>query len=768
MFFTKYPHPANFVFVKGYESKDGTTDLAQGKLELTARSFEGDVFHLAAKDPDRWSENLSLEPLDAPPCQCDCGITASSQGDFEFHTDDGKLVARTVRGAGFGVCAEASIFQFEVPEDALFFGMGEKWFNRLELSGIRTKFWNTDVWSDFHWGQWAEHPVDPPYFSFPYLAMRSSSGWTGFLLHNPGTTFMETPGRDTTRVFVEWQRTARHLLLGSECGEPHLWILHADSLGELTEKLQQLVGKTPLPPIWSLGYQQSRWGYGGHKDLLGLDAKFEKLGIPCTGLWLDLDYMDGFRIFEVSKRQFPEGPSVTAGALSRNSRRIVPIIDPGVKQEPGYRVYDDGHTQGVFCKNPEGKEFVGLVWPGETVFPDFTEARVRDWWAGYAKDFRSSGFGACWVDMNDPSTGPVDPTGMLFRSGSQAHALHRNQYALGMQMATFEGFRQACPNERPFILSRSGFIGTSKYAAVWTGDNISNEFYLQQSIPTTLGMSISGQPFNGPDIGGFGGDAGDELMARWFEACFLFPFFRNHSTLDSRLEEPWRYPAKTQKTLAHFIRLRHQFLPFLYQLFVRQEETGEALVRPLIYDFDDASLADVADQFMVGPWLMHAPILKLGDDSREVVLPGREPWFGLSDGKWRKPGRHVIKAKLGSTPLFVRAGAMIPLLPDLPTDNRVELTRPMFFVAVPDGWSGKNATEYVADDGLTYDYQKGKRSKLEVRLEGASIQWEQTQAGFGGIAPTFVTVGVDQVGDLSASSDELRLSGKQFAVKRWN
>lgn len=764
MFFTKFPHPANFVFVKGYDAKSEQAEVGDKHLELSARSFEGDIFHLQARDESRWLENLCLEPLDVPACNCECGIAVDRWANFEFRADDGALIARTVPGAAFGVCAEASLFQFEVAEDALFFGMGEKWFNRMELSGIRTKFWNTDVWSDFHWGQWSEHPVDPPYLSVPYLAMRTSAGWTGFLLHNPGTTFMETPGRDTTRVFVEWQRTARHLLLGSECGQPHLWIIHGKTLGELTEKLQKLIGTTPLPPLWALGYHQSRWGYGGHKDLLELDAKFEKLGIPCTGLWLDLDYMDGFRIFEVSKRQFPDGPQVTAAALAKNRRRIVPIIDPGVKKEEGYRVYDDGKASGVFCQNPEGNEYVGLVWPGETVFPDFTVQGAREWWANYARAFRQSGFGACWVDMNDPSTGPVDPTGMLFRSGSQPHALHRNQYALGMQMATFHGFRAAVPNERPFILSRSGFIGTAKYSAVWTGDNISNEFYLGQSIPTTLGMSISGLPFNGPDVGGFGGDAGDELMARWFEACFLFPFFRNHSTLDSRLEEPWRYPAKTRKILAHYIRLRHQFLPYLYQLFVRQEELGEAIVRPLLYDFDDASLAEIGDQFMIGPWLMHAPIVKLGEESREVTLPGSDPWFDLSKGKWLNPGNHKVKAKLGTTPLFARSGAVVPLLPDLPTDNTMDLCRPLFLAVAQDGWTGRTEFQYHADDGLTYDYQGGKRSTATVVLEGQGVSWSQTSTGFGDIKPMFALVGG---ADLNLGEPcELRLTGKKLEVRR--
>ncbi len=658
------------------------------------------------------------------------------------------------------------MFLFEVSDDAQFLGMGEKGLGRIELSGVRTKFWNTDVWSDFHWSQWKDHPVDPTYFSTPYVAVRTGGKWVGFLLHNPGVTFMETPGTDRTRVFAEWQRTSRHLILGSENGEPSLWIFTSDDLAGLTRKLQGLVGKTPLPPLWSLGYHQSRWGYGGQKDILELDRQFAKHGIPCTAVWLDLDYMDGARVFQVAPKQFPGGVEATVSRLD-SRRRIVPILDPGVKRENGYRVYDDGHAKDVFCHNSEGSEFVGIVWPGETVFPDFTLASAREWWSGYAKEFRQSGFGAAWVDMNDPSTGPVDPTEMLFNRGKEPHALHRNQYALGMQMATREGFMLAEPGERPFILSRSGSTGTSRYSAVWTGDNVSNEFYLRQCVPTTLGMSLSGIPFNGPDVGGFGGDADDELMVRWMQACLLFPFFRNHSTLESRREEPWHYAASTRKQLAHAIRLRHRFLPYLYQLFIGQEELGDPIVRPLIYDFDDPALASVNDEFMVGPFVLHAPVLGVGQTDRNVILPGSDPWYNLSTGKWLPPGEHRLGVPLGSSPLFLRSGAVVPIQPELPTDNRVDLANPVLLVAVPPSWIGETQAEYCADDGLTFDYRKGVRSKGTVSVSGATARWDQTQSGFGSLHPVIAwPVGspVEVVGS-SGPSEKLDLQFLGRALK---
>lgn len=739
MYYTKFPHPANFSYAQNFDPRSGMFEAGGKRFHFTAESHEGGIHHLSATRLETWRPNRPLAPLTPPPVCRSHGLEIGAHLETRVIGPDGNPWVTAPRTGSFGVCGEASLFQFEMPSDARYYGMGEKWFGRLELSGVRTKFYNTDVWSDFHWSQWMEHPVDPPYFTTPYVAVKVPQGWIGFLIDNPAVTFMSTPGREGDRAFAAWQATHHTLLLGSESGEPHLWILTAESLAELTRKLQSLVGRTPLPPLWSLGFHQSRWGYGGHKDLTDLDQKFAKHEIPCSGLWLDLDYMDGFRIFQTNVDQFPNGVQSTADALAKNGRRIVPIIDPGVKQEPGYRVYDDGRKHKVFCKNPEGGEFVGIVWPGDTVFPDFIQHQVRDWWAGYAAEFRDCGFGAAWVDMNDPSTGPVDPQDMLFEDGQAAHNLHRNQYALGMQMATVEGFLRARPNERPFLLTRSGFTGTSRFSAVWTGDNVSNEFHLRISVPTTLGMSISGIPFNGPDVAGFGGDAHGELMTRWIQACFLFPFFRNHSTLESRREEPWQYPRKFRETVAHYIRLRYRFLPYLYQLFITQEESGDPIVRPVLYDFEDPEWYECNDQFMVGPELMHAPLLTVKKKEREVALPRGQGWFDLSTG--RRLGASEKRAvNLNESPLLMKPGAIVPVQREVRGNSEVDLLQPVFLVN-PGPDNSVSETEFVADDGLTFDYRSGARSRMGVRLiwgETVEIFTRQDSEAVGRIRPSFL------------------------------
>ncbi len=772
MYFNKYPYRANFAFAEAFDAATGQVTANGKSFDAKVTSYEGDIFHVQLSHSKLWGPNRNLETLNLPKAVKSKRLKVGDGFKLELVGRAGALV-KSVLGESFGISGESSLFQFEIPEETRFFGMGAKNFGTIELSGYRTKFWNTDVWSDFHPAQWDNQPTDPPYFSTPYVAARIGDEWVGFLLHNPYPTFIETPGIDESRVFVEWQRTSKYLTLGSEGGEPNLWIIYGPTLPELTRKLQKLIGVTPTPPIWSLGYHQSRYGYGGHDDLSTLDAQFAKHEIPCDALWLDLDYMDGFRVFKTAAQMFPEGTQFTANKLKENGRRIVPILDPGVKFEIGYSVYDDGHKNDIFCHNAEGREYVGLVWPGETVFPDFTLPKAREWWAGYVKGFAEEGFGGTWVDMNDPSTGPVDPNGMRFNKGKDPHVAHHNQFALGMQMATKAGLLKARPQERPFLLSRSGFIGSSKNSAIWTGDNVSNYFYLKISIPATIGMSLSGLPFNGPDAGGFGGDADEELIVDWFKAGFLFPFFRNHTTQGSRQQEPFAYQVPTLRILRRYIRLRYKLLPYLYNLFVRQEEAGDPILRPLLYSYADEGLELISDQFLVGENILQAPFVGQAK-TRKLVLPGTEPWYDGETARWVEPGTHVAKNRLADTPLFVKSGAIIPMRPGTPVDNQTDLKTVNFHVFVPPAWNGESVTEYVADDGISFDYQSGKRTRLRIEVVSVdgnvAILTKAIEEGFGPIDATFIIHGDPKSVRLNGSATtaekaKVTLTGKPLDVQ---
>ena len=388
---------------------------------------------------------------------------------------------------------------------------------------------------------------------------------------------------------------------------------------------------------------------------------------------------------------------------------------------------------------PRGQALVGLVWPGETVFPDFTQPATREWWASQSEAFLGLGFGGAWVDMNDPSTGPVDPGQMLFRNGTEPHNAHRNHYALLMQEATVAGFRAARPDERPFLLSRSGFVGSSRVSAIWTGDNLSNRFYLALSIPTAIGLSLSGLPFHGMDVGGFGGDCDAALMEDWTKLAFLFPLCRNHADQRSADQEPFAYEAGTMEVVRRYIRLRYKLLPHLYALWARHEETGEPLLRPTLYGYDEPGYETLDDQFLVGGDLLQAPFLIEGARTRPVTLPGRTDWYETDTGTWHGPGLVTVRRRRFGTPLFAREGALIAMQAGTPRDNRVDLARPSAHLFAPKGWTGEAETVLVADDGRSLGYQRGERSRLRLRVVGAeghlAVETEALESGFGEIVP---------------------------------
>lgn len=768
MYFNKFPHRANYTFASSYDGTSGVLAVGSRRLIAEVTEFGEGItqLHIHGKGlrPKRHLAHLTPPPIAKK-------RRSKLDGSFDGHLGG---VLRLVKGAGFGMCAEAYLFQFDLGDDALFYGMGEKTFNRLELSGLRSKFYNTDVWSDFHFTQWMEHPSDPPYLSIPYLVVRDEDRYVGILLNTAWPAFIETPGIDEERVFVEWQRTSPHLTLGAMGGEVDLWVIEGPTLAEVTRKYQHLIGTTPLPPAWALGYHQSRWEYSGEDDLVDLDAKFAEHRIPCDGLWLDIGYMDGFRVFTTDREQFPQGVATVAKKLKRNRRKLVPILDPGIKREAGFPVFDDGMQHGVFCLNPEGNPYVGMVWPGETVFADFTLPKPRRWWSDHVKQFGLSGFDAAWIDMNDPSTGPVDPTDMLFNKGREPHLMHRNEYALGMQMATYDGFRRARPTKRPFLLSRSGSVGTARYSAVWTGDNVANYFYLRSSIPTTLNLSLSGIPFNGPDMGGFGGEPTDQLMTDWFKTGFLFPFFRNHSVKDSRRREPWTFEGATFGTLRRYIQLRYKFLPYLYNLFIDQETKGDPILRPLIYHYDEPRFAKLDDQFLVGDAILQAPIVSEEERSREVQFP-KGSWYDACRGEWQRYSSVRVTPDHAETPLYFRNGAIIPTLPGMPTDNRKNLRRVEIHLILDPEAPGHAAYTYRADDGETFGYQKGKRSALHIDVKWTSkavtIVTHMPEEGFGEIEADFVIHGglehVSLNGEAHATEPvRVTLTGRPLTVRR--
>lgn len=752
MHFHKYPHPSNFDFVR--DGKPGEAlKLGAATVTLNVTAHENGIFRITAASKSLWPKHYSQAGLELPPVCRKSGAATLTVGkgfSLQLKGADGTPLLTSPAGATFGVCGRESIFVFHRESDCQFYGMGEKALG-LELSGKRTKFWNTDVWGDFSFDQCVNGRPDPMYVSVPYLIVKRGNTYVGLLLDNPHSTFVSTaPATTIAGQMALKEGPSSFFWLGAENGVPDLYILTGPSLPELTRKLQKLVGTTPLPPAWALGYHQCRWGYRSAADLDDLDDNFRRNQIPCDGLWLDIDYMDGYRVFTFNPQHFPN-PGKEFRSLEKRGRKVVPILDPGVKSEKGYPVYDSGHKADVFCRNPQGREFIGMVWPGETVFPDFSTEAGRGWWANQVKSFAGKGLYGAWLDMNDPSTGHSEVMDMLFNGGREAHDTFHNQYALGMAKASRAGFLAAHPDRRPFLLCRSGATGTSKHTAIWTGDNYSNYHHLRNSIPCSLNLALSGIPFNGPDIGGFGGSTNRDLLGDWMKACFLFPVCRNHTEHNSIHQEPWVFGRETMEQLRHYIRSRYKLRPYLYNLFAAQEETGEAILRPLFYEFADSAelpLGRVDDQFMVGPWIMQAPFVVERAAERHVVLPGPCRWYAAHEAGWGEGGvRVTVKPAFMTTPLYVREGAVIPMaVGEVGGDNGFDSRKIEFHLFLSRAFKGTAATDYVFDDGASFAYRKGKRSRLHVAAKVGrggvlEISTKLLEKGFGDCAASFVLYG---------------------------
>ncbi|QDU71114.1 glycoside hydrolase family 31 protein [Mucisphaera calidilacus] len=770
MYFNKTHQPENFVF--NHDKRNAPQIAIDGKSFRYNWKHLGENVHRLELRERRWPAQHSQAELTA-----DFNTDEPSSADFDpkygvtLNTPDGETLLTSEPGRVLGVSGQSWLMQFAFNKDMRFYGMGEKVLG-LELSGIHTKFWNTDVWADFNMMQVIHGQPDPMYLSIPYLIVKRGNDYIGILLNNPYAAFMST----NPRINIAGQSdadddTRTRFFVGAPDGRPEIYFIVGPTLADLTRKLQRLVGTTPLPPLWSLGHHQCRWGYASFKDLDTVDQQLRKHKIPNDGLWLDIDYMTGFRVFTWDQKHWPR-LEAQIDKLQANGQRVIPIIDPGVKLDTKYDVYKSGKRAGVYCKNPADTDFVGFVWPGTTVFPDFSQPRTREWWAGWiAKAVATPGIEGVWIDMNDPSTGASVNSEMLFDDGKLPHDAYHNQYAFGMAKATHEGFLKHAPDQRPFILTRSGYISSSRYSAAWTGDNYANDHHLKTAIPTTLNLALSGLPFNGPDVPGFGGDASPELAIAWYKAGFLFPVLRNHTHRGQRHQEPYAFNARVTRITRHYIRLRYKLLPYLYNLFVQQEAAGEAILRPLFYDFADKAklpLDRIEDQFMVGPAIMQAPHLESEPAPRDIVLP-KANWYDARTGRWIA-GDRTIKAKPDdeTTPLFIRDGAVIPMRPGTPTDNHTDLADIELHLFLSPDFKGKATCTYAADDGLSYAYQRGERTTITLDVQRknnhVTVTLRDADFAYSKLKVRFVTYGNKDTITLRTDDDQRELNLREH---RW-
>lgn len=513
------------------------------------------------------------------------------------------------------------------------------------------------------------------------------------------------------------------------------YVFAGPELPAILEAYSALTGRMQPPPLWSLGHHQCRWKDYSQEEFLGIGREYRKRNLPCDALWLDIGYMEGYRVYTWHRDRFHDVPTMLQTAEAEGFK-VVTIVDPGVKLEPGYSVFDEGRRRGVFCKTEAGKLYVGQVWPGRTVFPDFTLAKTREFWAELTAQHLAQGIAGIWNDMNEPATGDVEPFSMRFDRDGQNHPHERfhNQYGLLMAMGTVEGFERFDPHTRPFVLSRAGFAGIQRVAAQWLGDNYSDWAHLALGLPMAMGLGISGQPFVGADIPGFAGRPNPELAVRWFQYGTLTPFSRCHSIEGEPDQYPWSFGAAVETIVRTALELRYKLLPYLYAKFWQSHETGAPVQRPLLFDFQhDASAREVDDAYLLGDALLVAPVLQPGIVARRVYLP-EGTWYDWYSGEAHPGARHITaEAPVERVPLFARGGSVIAChsqpLRSTAEHQSLDLELHLFVPAE----DGERQSTLHEDDGHTKAHEKGAylRTTFVVTRKGSELRLRASVTGQG-------------------------------------
>lgn len=538
--------------------------------------------------------------------------------------------------------------QVELPAAAALFGAGE-WAGGLRTDGRLVLFWNTDAWC-------YDDATPALYQSHPYVLALLEGGRARGILADccaRGTLAASPDG-------VE---------LAFEGGPFEVHLIEADSPQEVQRALAAIVGRPALPPLWALGYHQSRYSYESADEVRALARRLRAERVPCDAVWLDIDYMDRFRSFTWDPERFPDPRALTA-ELRAAGLRTVAILDPGIAAAADDPTYASGLAGEHFVEDASGRPVRGRVWPGLCAFPDFTRSQTRAWWAGRVARFvAESGVAGLWNDMNEPSVFRT-PTRTLPESarhrgmGGGSHARFHNLYGQLMTEATRAGLAAAAPDERPFVLTRSTHLAGARFAATWTGDNQSRWEDLAWAVPMILRLGLCGQPFAGADLGGFLGAPSEELFVRWYELAAFMPFARGHAEKESPRQEPWSFGAKALAHVRAALSLRMRLLPALFTLAREAHAEGLPLWRPAFFaDPADARLREVEDAFLLGDDLYVAPVLHPGATERDVVLP-RSPggWLPFPEGGAAHVADAVrVPAPLGRAPLFARAGSITVL-----------------------------------------------------------------------------------------------------------
>ncbi len=617
-----------------------------------------------------------------------------------FYNNNGEVLSQDA--SGFGVRwqgTEVTDYK-KIQADEKFIGLGEKTGN-LNRYGTTVTNWNTD------------HPAygsndDPLYQTLPfYMGIHGKVVYGIFFDNSFKTTFNFGASNNLFSSF------------SAEDGNLVYYFFGAPSIERILDDYTWLTGRTWLPPIWSLGYQQCRWSYFPEYEVLSIAHAFRDKHLPCDVIYLDIHYMDAYKVFTFSPERFPNPKHLTDELNSLGFKTAV-IIDPGIKIEKGYKKYDEGVANNMFIKYPDGTFYNGSVWPGPTHFPDFTNPAVRRWWGESFKFYTDNGVAGFWNDMDEPAVwGNTFPNITEINFDGRGGTMREGHNIYGMQMArsTYEGAKKLM-NKRPLVITRAGYSGVQRYSSVWTGDNVSSDEHMLLSARMVANMGLAGIAFAGPDMGGFIGNPSAELYSRWISQGVFTPFFRGHSVINSNSKEPWAFGEETEDHARNMLNLRYRLLPYIYSTFYTATQTGLPVARSLTinYTFDENIYKpEYQNEYLFGPSFLVVPVSSNSGFSKLYLPEGKWYRFGtneLYDGN----KEIIIEAPVHELPVFVKESSIIPMQSVI--QNTTEMPTDTLNIQLYKG-SISNTFTYYEDDGVSYNYEKGDYYKQEIKYDPA-------------------------------------------------
>jgi len=659
---------------------------------------------------------------------------------INFEDDQGRTVLADEPSLPMAWNGERVRVWKQMPQSENYYGLGDH-AGSLNRRNRAFTLWNTDSYA-------FQESTDPIYKSIPFfIGLNEGRAYGVFFDNAYRTNFDFGLGSPSYYTF------------GSEGGEINYYFFAGPGPKKIVQEFVEMVGHTPLPPYWSLGFQQSRYSYYPEARVYEIAENFRNKKIPLDAIYLDIDYQQGYAPFTVNREYFPHFEQMI-GDLTKQGIHTVLITDLHIKhdQNDGYFPYDSGAKADAFVKKADGSLYIAPVWPGLSVFPDFTLTRVRDWWGTLYKDFVDMGVSGFWNDMNEPAvfetptkTMPLDNRHRLDDGTTLPHSAVHNVFGLNNVRATHDGLLKLRPNERPFVLTRAAYAGTQRYAATWTGDNISTWNHIRISTPIMLNMGLSGYPMVGSDIGGFAGSPPGDLLTRWLELGVFNPIYRDHTGKDSANQEPWENTPDQEATRRRYIELRYRLLPYIYTSMEETTRTGVPLMRPVFLEYPQ--LADFYSDdrdFFFGNDLLVEPVVTEMLDAEELKFP-TGTWYDFwSPATYSEKDKVKVQPKLDELPLFVRAGAILPMQPVVQSTSEAPVGPLELRVYPGDGCSGA----LYQDDGHSFNYQKGEFLRINYSCTMAAgslvIKSEVANPGY---KPWWAAVEVTAYGVRSAPKE---------------